>query len=153
MKPVLSENGLKVATVKHDGHTFEPDVPGTDSYRFFQAGAWASLIYDNRKYSLTRQAGITEEEAPGLLPEADIVLLEVFKWSGYPKMEIVRKENGKGPIPDMQGRIAYISDMELSEDDSLPVLKPWNIRVIAEFIRKAYVNGTLKERWKNEEDR
>ncbi len=31
--PVLTDYGLKVATVKHDGHEFEGDVPGTDTYR------------------------------------------------------------------------------------------------------------------------
>ena len=28
--PLLAQRGCLVATVKHDGHDFEPDVPGTD---------------------------------------------------------------------------------------------------------------------------
>ena len=43
--PELIHRGLKVATVKHDGHSFEPDSPGTDSYRFWQAGVSLSLIH------------------------------------------------------------------------------------------------------------
>ena len=35
--PVLTDYGLKVATVKHDGHEFEGDVPGTDTYRHMKA--------------------------------------------------------------------------------------------------------------------
>ena len=31
--PVLRSRGLKVGVIKHDGHDFTPDVPGTDSYR------------------------------------------------------------------------------------------------------------------------
>ena len=30
--PKLNALGYKVATIKHDGHEFESDVPGTDSY-------------------------------------------------------------------------------------------------------------------------
>ena len=37
--PVLRSRGLKVGVIKHDGHDFTPDVPGTDSYRLREAGA------------------------------------------------------------------------------------------------------------------
>ena len=37
--PVLCSRGLKVGVIKHDGHDFTPDVPGTDSYRLREAGA------------------------------------------------------------------------------------------------------------------
>ncbi|EEG54759.1 bifunctional molybdopterin-guanine dinucleotide biosynthesis protein MobA/MobB family protein [[Clostridium] asparagiforme DSM 15981] len=35
----LTSRGLRVAVVKHDGHDFEADVPGTDSRRMQEAGA------------------------------------------------------------------------------------------------------------------
>ena len=35
----LTARGLRVGTVKHDGHDFEIDHPGRDSYRHIQAGA------------------------------------------------------------------------------------------------------------------
>ena len=35
----LVARGIRVAVIKHDGHHFEPDVPGTDSYRHRSAGA------------------------------------------------------------------------------------------------------------------
>ena len=42
--PVLRSCGLKVGVIKHDGHDFTPDVPGTDSYRCGKPvpGAWRS---------------------------------------------------------------------------------------------------------------
>ena len=33
----LRSRGLKVGVIKHDGHDFTPDVPGTDSYRLREA--------------------------------------------------------------------------------------------------------------------
>ena len=142
--PLLTAEGLKIAAVKHDGHCYEPDVPGKDSCRFFQAGASTSLIYDSHKYSLTSRRSIADEEAVDLAPEADIVLLEGFKWTGYPKIEIIRRANGKPPIPGLKGRIAYVSDMELNQD--LPVLQLDNVRRIGTFIMEAYKNGSLKRR-------
>ena len=35
--PALRSRGLKVGIIKHDGHDFEPDVPGTDSRRLREA--------------------------------------------------------------------------------------------------------------------
>ena len=29
---IFKDKGLKVAVLKHDGHDFVPDVPGTDTY-------------------------------------------------------------------------------------------------------------------------
>ena len=45
MLPVLTDYGLKVATVKHDGHEFEGDVPGTDTYRHMKAGAFGTAVF------------------------------------------------------------------------------------------------------------
>ena len=43
--PALRSRGLKVGIIKHDGHDFTPDVPGTDSYRLREAGAEGCLLY------------------------------------------------------------------------------------------------------------
>lgn len=37
--PKLTSLGYKVATIKHDGHDFECDVEGTDSYKHKKVGA------------------------------------------------------------------------------------------------------------------
>ena len=40
----LKARGLRVAVIKHDGHDFEIDRRGKDSWRFTQAGADISVI-------------------------------------------------------------------------------------------------------------
>ena len=53
--PVLTDYGLKVATVKHDGgHEFEGDVPGTDTYRHMKAGAFGTAVF--YKYAKQEEA-------------------------------------------------------------------------------------------------
>lgn len=54
MLPVLTDYGLKVATVKHDGHEFEGDVPGTDTYRHMKAGAFGTAVF--YKYAKQEEA-------------------------------------------------------------------------------------------------
>ena len=42
----LVARGKKVAVIKHDGHDFSCDIPGTDSDRLKKAGAYGlSLIH------------------------------------------------------------------------------------------------------------
>ena len=51
--PMLRSRGLKVGVIKHDGHDFTPDVPGTDSYRLREAGAEGVAVYSGTRYLLT----------------------------------------------------------------------------------------------------
>ena len=43
--PALRSRGLKVGIIKHDGHDFTPDVPGTDSYRLREAGLLLIVVF------------------------------------------------------------------------------------------------------------
>lgn len=72
--------------VKHDGHDFEPDVPGTDSFRHRKAGAYGTAVFSDHRFLVTKECeGITEQELFLHFPEADIILVEGLKHSSYPK--------------------------------------------------------------------
>ena len=43
----LTSRGYRVVTIKHDGHDFEPDTPGTDSYYLREAGAELSAVFSD----------------------------------------------------------------------------------------------------------
>lgn len=139
--PILKQKGYKVAAIKHDGHSFEPDVPGTDSYRFFHAGADISAVYDSEKYSVSRRGRFSGEEITKLAQGADIVLMEGFKESRYPKIEVVRSENGGTAMEGACGRIAYVSDAALSVEQ--PVFASSDVEKIAAFVIEAYESGSL----------
>ena len=84
--PLLAQRGCLVATVKHDGHDFEPDVPGTDSFRHRKAGAYGTAVFSDHRFLVTKECeGITEQELFLHFPEADIILVEGLKHSSYPK--------------------------------------------------------------------
>ena len=146
--PELIHRGLKVATVKHDGHSFEPDSPGTDSYRFWQAGVSASIVYDNDKYSVVKREPLQESAIAGLVGDADLVLLEGFKWSDYPKLILLTgsDEQNNSLLASASNCISYItadfSTEQLIQDT--PVYCRDNIEAIADCILQHYHNGDLK---------
>ncbi len=118
MLPKLVERGYKVATIKHDGHDFESDVPGTDSYYHQKAGAYATAVYSKNRFMLTKQVqGITKEELMEFFPEADIIIMEGCKNSSYPKIEVVRSANGNRPSSNPEGRFLIATDIEGYECD------------------------------------
>jgi molybdopterin molybdotransferase len=84
--PELEKLGCKVAVIKHDGHDFESDVPGTDSWRHQQAGAYATAVFSQNRFLMTKTCeNINEMQIARAFPEADIILLEGFKNSAYHK--------------------------------------------------------------------
>ena len=78
----LKQKGLKAAVIKHDGHEFEADIPGTDTWRFGEAGACGTLVFSGTKYMMVKyQPSPETDELIACFPEADVVLLEGFKYS------------------------------------------------------------------------
>lgn len=95
----LTQKGYRVAAVKHDGHDFEPDVPGTDSWRHRMTGAYGTAVFSDHRFLVTKeQENVTEQELFLHFPEADIILVEGLKYSSYPKYVC------KGPecVPDTE---------------------------------------------------
>lgn len=84
--PILNRRGLRAAVIKHDGHRFRADVPGTDTFRFLESGACGTAIYDGEKFMLVKKEAVSANDIAGFFPEADIIIIEGLKGSGYPKL-------------------------------------------------------------------
>ena len=84
--PILTACGYSIAVVKHDGHSFEPDVDGTDTRRFFDAGAMGTAVFDGEKFMLVKRQPVDETQLFEAFPEADLILIEGLKESSYPKL-------------------------------------------------------------------
>ena len=142
---IFKEKGLRGAVLKHDGHDFEPDVPGTDTYRQLQAGAYGTVVFSKGKYMLVKQQPqITEKELLEFFPEADLILLEGFKYSNYPKIEIVRKGNSAESVCNPKRLMAIATNLDAEEREALsipedvPLFELDNAKSIAEFILSDY---------------
>ncbi len=134
---LLRERGLRVAVVKHAHHLFDIDQPGKDSFRHRVAGASQVLIASAKRSALMRE--YDEAAAPDvhallaqLDPSMDWVLVEGFKQSNLPKMEIWRPSamprEGAAPAqlryPHDSAIVAVATDApaSLPQPVALPVL-------------------------------
>lgn len=107
----LSGKGRNIAVIKHDGHDFTCDVPGTDSARFYQAGAYGTAVFsDYRLFIHKEKKKVREQELLEQFPEAELILIEGLKNSTWPKIEVVRKEISSVPVSNPKGRFLIVSD-------------------------------------------
>lgn len=110
----LTERGFKVAVIKHDGHDFTCDIPGTDSYRFWEAGACGTAVYSGTQTFIHRAGRTEEDKLLEQFPEADILFIEGQKESHHPKIEVIRRAaGGTGlPVSNRKGRFLLVTDWE-----------------------------------------
>lgn len=111
--PYLTARGLKIAVIKHDGHDFEPDVPGTDSFRYRKGGAFGTAVFSGKRLMVVKETArpAGEEALAACFPEADLILLEGFKYSGHLKIELARRGNSAAFVSDGRSLGAAVSDM------------------------------------------
>ena len=109
---VLTEKGVRVAVIKHDGHSFEIDHPGKDSYRHTQAGAQTVVITSPDKTAIVEQTGCTLEQCLGKISGADVILVEGFKHAAIPRIGLYRKAAGGGLPETASNYIAIATDDE-----------------------------------------
>jgi molybdopterin molybdotransferase len=143
MEQLIAEfkrRGYKIAVLKHGRGRMEIDHPGKDSWRYAQAGSDAVLISSPDKLafikSLDHDLSI-EEILPIVGAEFDFVLVEGFRKSKTPKIEVHRKGLGDDLLCSPEELSAIVTDGSLDAD--IPQL-PWGDTVtVADFIEKNFV--------------
>ncbi len=139
--PRFVARGLRISLIKHAHHGFDLDRPGKDSYRHREAGATEVFLVSSKRWVLMHE--LRDEEEPSLeaqmsiMAPCDLVLVEGFKYTAIPKIEVHRPANGKPVLyHENPNIIAVASDAPLPGDCSLPVLDLNDIDAIAAFILK-----------------
>jgi molybdopterin-guanine dinucleotide biosynthesis adapter protein len=97
--PRFVARGLTVSLIKHTHHDFDLDRSGKDSHRHREAGATEVMLVCDRRWVLMhelrgRPEPSFEEQLANLSP-CDLLLVEGFKATPIPKLEVHRPENGK----------------------------------------------------------
>jgi len=137
--PALKGKGYRVGVVKHDAHRFDIDHPGKDSHRLTAAGADTMVITSAEKLAMVKRHSASppiEELLDRYFAGMDLVLVEGFRGSSLPKIEVHRKAfrsalicRGERNDPALA---AVASDEPLVLD--VPVLDLNDPGAIAEFI-------------------
>jgi len=130
--PVLVARGWRVGTAKHVAPDVEPDQPGKDTHLHREAGAERVLLYSDLHGALfwDHRGTPVEEYLQRYMSDLDLVLLEGFKASAYPKVEVYRAgEPLAGRIPVL----AVVSDRPVRVPDGVEVL-PLDPEAVADFL-------------------
>ena len=114
--PRLVARGLTVSLVKHAHHEFDIDQPGKDSFRHRMAGCTEVLVSSSRRWALMHELRGADELTLGAalarLSPCDLVLVEGYKRSRLPKLEVYRSEVAKPWLhPDDPNIVAIASDV------------------------------------------
>jgi len=110
----LKSRKIIVGTIKHDVHGFEMDQPGKDTWRHARAGSDAVAISSPTKVALVRsvEQEMELDKVAELLGPVAIILVEGYKRSAKPKIEIHRKAHAAGLLSAPEELIALVSDTE-----------------------------------------
>ena len=145
--PELKKRGLQVAVIKHDGHDFEPDVPGTDSWKYAKAGADGTCVFSAGKYMVIKYAPAPSvEELIKTFPGAELILLEGFKYSEYPKIEVIRKGNSARLVCDPKNLLGIVTDytseeLEWKDTCGIPFFGLEETERLADYIMGQYISS------------
>jgi molybdopterin-guanine dinucleotide biosynthesis protein B len=114
--PELKRRGYRVATVKHDAHSFEMDQPGKDTWRHRQAGADVVVISSKDKVAMIKR--VTQEiplpQIAQMVTDVDILLTEGYKRGSAPKIEVSRRALSSELLCTADELVAIVSDQSFA---------------------------------------
>lgn len=133
----LVSRGLRVALIKHAHHDFDIDHPGKDSWRHRKAGCAEVVVASHKRVALMRELGDAPEpaleELVQMLAPCDLVLVEGYKRTPIPKMEVRRAARPSAALhPGDPWIVALASDRP--ENTHLPAFALDAYGPIADFI-------------------
>jgi molybdopterin-guanine dinucleotide biosynthesis protein B len=140
--PALKLRGQRVSVVKHAHHSFDIDQPGKDTHRHREAGAFEVVVASAKRLALIRE--FEQEAALGvhqviaeLYEGVDWVLVEGFKQSDLPKIEVWRPSTGQPvryPDDDFVVAIATDAPEQLPTATLRPVLNLNDVDAVADWM-------------------
>jgi molybdopterin-guanine dinucleotide biosynthesis adapter protein len=135
--PQFTSRNLRVGTLKHAGHTFEPDIQGKDSWRHRRAGASMTVTASAAVIAMTMET--ESEPCPQallhLFKGMDLVIAEGFKREPVPKIFVTGREiTSLNKEAFDEHVIAVVSDLPVKTD--LPVFSTADAAGAAEFVLK-----------------
>jgi molybdopterin-guanine dinucleotide biosynthesis protein B len=131
----FTRRGYRVGTLKDDAHRFEMDHEGKDTWRFMQAGARATAIIGAQQYALIQKTETKQDLLTllALIEDVDIILVEGFKKSPLPRLEVVRAALGTNIVSEGDRLLAVVTDSETLETDK-PLLPLNDAAKVADFL-------------------
>lgn len=128
----LKKRGYRIGVIKHDGHDFEMDHVGTDTWRHRQAGADVICIASAHQIAIveTPPTPPTLDDIIPLFHHVDLILTEGFKNEEKPQIEVNRQ--GENYLGQKENTIALVSNVMVY--DAIPHFDLEDAIGVADFI-------------------
>ena len=124
----LVRQGRRVATIKHGHHPALVDAEGTDTWRHYNEGMAERVMIESPGqrvlFERTDADGDPESLAQRYMRGMDIVIVEGFKQSSLPKIEVHRQSQHRAPLFDPQTASANLWVAMVTDDETLRVEFP-----------------------------
>jgi molybdopterin-guanine dinucleotide biosynthesis protein B len=110
----LKARNYRVATVKHDVHGFNIDIPGKDTWRHGEAGADVVIISSPAKMAMIKKVDeeMTLDEIAEAIEGVDLIMTEGYKRGNKPKIEVFRQGVYDDILCSKEELIALATDVE-----------------------------------------
>lgn len=144
--PLLKENGFCLAVVKHSHHDLHFDVPGSDTHRYKKAGAATTILASPTGIGVVKELKkeiSLDEIILRYADDCDMVIVEGFKRSTIPKIEVFEEQIGEPLLcADGDGTyVAVVADNEVAVP--LPRFARDDVNAVAQFIIARFLNGDV----------
>jgi len=116
----MIRRGHRVMTIKHGSHPFDFDTKGRDTWRHMHEGGAERVVMETPQSRILiaqpREPMGPRELAEAYLADAHFVVVEGFKQSDVPKIEVFRHAVHPEPLyapghPDAANYIAIVTDL------------------------------------------
>ena len=134
--PALTRMGIEVATIKHTHHN--PAIGDDDSRALAAAGATEVLMASPRRFALIHELGnLPEPSLDEIIHRChgvDLLLIEGFKWSPHPKLEVWDPALGKSMLAPTEPTVVALAADEAVAGSELPHFHRDDCDGIAAFV-------------------
>jgi molybdopterin-guanine dinucleotide biosynthesis protein B len=138
----LRSRGYRIATIKHDAHSFEIDHEGKDSWRHKRAGANMTIISSSTKMALvadTDHDHSLSELRDKLISDMDLIISEGYKRETHPKIEVFRSEMRRDLLCEKDDNLVAIAGDPSNPPEGIPVFDLNDPGPLCDFIVKRFI--------------
>ncbi len=139
----LTGRGYRIATVKHDAHSFEIDHEGKDSWRHKASGAVMTVISSPGKLALvsdTDHDHTLSELRDRFIDHADLIITEGYKKEAHPKIEVFRKERSTELLCVTDDNLLAIAGDPEDRPENVPVFDLDDPASLCDFIEERFLS-------------
>ena len=138
---LLTSQGYSVAAIKHAPHGHHPDRPGSDTERFYDAGAAVVIASSPGRRTVhyrTKDDLPVEGVIADLHLQVDLVIAEGFSMSGLPKVLVLSEADR--PL-NRENIIATVGDKPIPPSGSMPHFTFQEMESLAALVRDRVIGG------------